>query len=108
MLSNQDKKEVLEMIAECVRNATDMRDLAEGLSSKASSLLEDKPYRKMPSIGDSAIYLNRDRNPFALSEAIWYGTAADKNAWSNGFFFSLSERELAEKKVEELNRVLKS
>lgn len=125
MLSNQDKKEMLEMIAKVAENSKtkgtldyqngdwhliEAQKFINNLRSEASSLPQDKPERKMPEIGEKYLVIEDYTSsiPFQISKTTWNGHTYDIRLWRNSRAFLISERELAEKKCAELNKILKS
>lgn len=97
------------MIASCWEDAGWDR-IANNLRQKALLLPQDKPERKMPEIGEKYLVIEAYTSsiPFQISKTTWNGHAYDISLWRNGRAFLLSERELAEKKCAELNKILAS
>lgn len=71
--------------------------------------VEDKPKREMPKMGETYLCISSSssEDPFELSEYEWTNHDTDIDRWKNGRAFLLSERALAEKKVAELNEILR-
>lgn len=110
-MNNQDKKEILKIIASCAWSEQDEifnpKIFRTRLEICAESVSLDKPERKMPpENGEHYLEITKASDKFIVFENSWVSSWDD--SWGNPYCYHLSERELAEKKCEELNRVLKS